>query len=442
MVNLFGPGAFGSARPAATRPALTPANGAGDPDDFYKDCTSPEARDGTEIRAGLLNALIANLRTLVRKSGQADSNLDDALLARAVRRQGLNYVASVGGTANDITVTLDPAPASYAEITGAVFSIVPSTSNSGAGTINVNALGAVALNQRDGAALRDRALVAGQPVQVICLGSSFRVLGITYPEVPVVLAANPIIYVRTDGNNANDGSANTAGAAFLTIQAAIDAAIRRFVLAGRSVTIQLGNAGTYGAFSVPPTPGSLVIQGDVANQASYIISGTGSGGLSGTSGVTGASVKIAGVTLRNGANNTNTLASVGGATIQLDRVTIDAVGTIGWAHLLALPNSSIQIIGNVTIGAQQCAVAFDAQGGNIEASNVTCQFSNPVISTAVARATNLGRISMFSTTQGGSVFSGKRYAVDLNSVINTFGGGANYFLGSIAGTTATGGQYA
>jgi hypothetical protein len=37
--------------------------------------------------------------------------------------------------------------------------------------------------------------------------------------------------------------------------------------------------------------------------------------------------------------------------------------------------------------------------------------------------------------------TGKRYDVTENGVISTAGGGANYFPGNAAGTTATGGQY-
>lgn len=108
MVNLWGPGAYGSARPSAARPALVPANGALDAEDFFKDCTSPEARDGTEWRSGLLNALIVNMRSYARKSGVPISNLDDDLMTRAGRR-GFNYVVA-GGTANALTAALDPAP--------------------------------------------------------------------------------------------------------------------------------------------------------------------------------------------------------------------------------------------------------------------------------------------------------------------------------------------
>jgi hypothetical protein len=38
--------------------------------------------------------------------------------------------------------------------------------------------------------------------------------------------------------------------------------------------------------------------------------------------------------------------------------------------------------------------------------------------------------------------TGTRYNGTLNSVINTFGGGANYFPGNSAGSVATGGVYA
>jgi hypothetical protein len=38
--------------------------------------------------------------------------------------------------------------------------------------------------------------------------------------------------------------------------------------------------------------------------------------------------------------------------------------------------------------------------------------------------------------------AGKRYSATLNGTINTQGGGANFFPGDVAGTMATGGQYA
>jgi hypothetical protein len=142
MVDLWGPDAHGAAQAAASRPSFVPDNGAGDPDTWYQDCSSPSADDGTEWRAAALNTLLAQLRGVVRKSGQADSNLDDLLLGRAIRSQRLNYVATVGGTANALTATLDPVPADWASLTGVPFRILVATASTAAATLNLNGLGA------------------------------------------------------------------------------------------------------------------------------------------------------------------------------------------------------------------------------------------------------------------------------------------------------------
>lgn len=142
MVDLWGPDAFGAAQAAASRPSFSPDNGAGDPDTWYQDCSSPSADDGTEWRSAALNILLEQLRGVVRKSGQADSNLDDLLLSRAIRSQRLNYVATVGGTANALTATLDPVPADWASLTGVPLRIRVANANTGAATLNLNALGA------------------------------------------------------------------------------------------------------------------------------------------------------------------------------------------------------------------------------------------------------------------------------------------------------------
>jgi hypothetical protein len=55
---------------------------------------------------------------------------------------------------------------------------------------------------------------------------------------------------------------------------------------------------------------------------------------------------------------------------------------------------------------------------------------------------NLYTLTDSQTFTGGGVITGSRYNVTLNAVIDTRGGGANYFPGSTAGSTATGGQYA
>ena len=63
-----------------------------------------------------------------------------------------------------------------------------------------------------------------------------------------------ILYVRTDGSDANLGVSNTAAGAFLTIQKALDVA-STYYAPGGEIRIILGLAGTYAAAS--PKPGTV-----------------------------------------------------------------------------------------------------------------------------------------------------------------------------------------
>jgi len=94
------------------------------------------------------------------------------------------------------------------------------------------------------------------------------------------LTAPRTLYVRADGNDNNDGSANTSGSAFLTIQAAVNAAYR-LDFNGNNVTIQV-NAGTYTSPVVTNAPflnggqlgGSLLIKGDLTTPSNVVVSTT------------------------------------------------------------------------------------------------------------------------------------------------------------------------
>ncbi|MEX7103004.1 hypothetical protein AB2C27_31920, partial [Pseudomonas aeruginosa] len=78
-------------------------------------------------------------------------------------------------------------------------------------------------------------------------------------QVPQI-TASPTLYVRTDGNDANDGSANTPAKAFATIAAAAAKGASAFYLGGKTLTIQLGNTGTYtGPGNLPATNGTILI---------------------------------------------------------------------------------------------------------------------------------------------------------------------------------------
>lgn len=185
MVNLWGPGAYGSARPSAARPALVPANGALDAEDFFKDCTSPEARDGTEWRSGLLNALIVNMRSYARKSGVPISNLDDDLMTRAGRR-GFNYVVA-GGTANALTAALDPAPVAGEIADGFRLLLNIASTNTGPATLNAGD-GAVAIQSPSGGALVAGDLTAATIVPVIRRGAVWRMVAFSINQIKATLS--------------------------------------------------------------------------------------------------------------------------------------------------------------------------------------------------------------------------------------------------------------
>jgi hypothetical protein len=74
-------------------------------------------------------------------------------------------------------------------------------------------------------------------------------------------------------------------------------------------------------------------------------------------------------------------------------------------------------------------------------ANLTATLSGaPAFSSQFAFADRLGFITNANVVYSGSA-TGTRYVANSNAVINTNGGGASYFPGSVAGSTATGGQY-
>ncbi|QEL26162.1 hypothetical protein FQV39_28790 [Bosea sp. F3-2] len=182
MVDLWGPGAFGAADAAAERPPYTPTNLPGDSDTHYKDCSSPAADDGTQWVSAALNILLAQLRSLARKSGITISNLDDDLLTRALRRSGANFRTGAG-SATALSITLDPQPADWAELTGATLKIVPANTNTGDATLAIAGLpGTKSILRPGGAALVPGDIGAGGILAVTFDGTAFQMMGLTQPS--------------------------------------------------------------------------------------------------------------------------------------------------------------------------------------------------------------------------------------------------------------------
>lgn len=134
------------------------------------------------------------LDALIAKSGRTPSSAVLTQVSDAVRSQRLNYVATVGGTANALTLTLDPAPAAWSDLTGTPLRLKVATTNTGAATLAVNALATVAIKRLDGSALQAGDLRAGQIAEVAYDGTNAQLL------TPPAAAPAKVTYYETPGS--------------------------------------------------------------------------------------------------------------------------------------------------------------------------------------------------------------------------------------------------
>lgn len=250
-----------------------------------------------------------------------------------------------------------------------------------------------------------------------------------------VLTAARTYYVRTDGSDSNNGLANTAGGAFLTIQKAVDT-ITTLDINGQTTTIQIAD-GTYtGAVTLKNVegnsiPGNLVIQGNNGTPANVHINVTGNAFISINVGCTW-DIKDMKIT----ATSFSMLAQR--AFLRFSNINFAASGI----HILGTFGGDIQAIGNYAVSGNATNHLYADATATVNTSNVTVTFSNSPVFTTFATSSVGGIISSINMafTNGGTV-TGKRYDVASNGVILTNGGGANFYPGNVAGTTATGGQY-
>lgn len=99
-------------------------------------------------------------------SGLSYGMSDDFLLAKAMRSQRLNYSAATG-SANALTIALDPAPTDLSELVGTPIRLLINATQTGSATLKVGNLAAVPIRYRDGRDLFAGELTAGDIVEVV-----------------------------------------------------------------------------------------------------------------------------------------------------------------------------------------------------------------------------------------------------------------------------------
>ncbi|TWB19525.1 hypothetical protein FBZ99_101298 [Rhizobium sp. ERR 1071] len=394
---------------------------------------------GSIIPAGAVENPQREIVSVITLAGLTPNGSDLTQVAQAIQAGQFNF-AVAGGTANALTATLTPAP--VALMVGMEVDLQIATANTGSVTLNLNGFGALPIKTLRGGALSKGDLPPGSIIKLKYAGTAWLFVGIAYSEVPLFPAAGTTIYVRPDGNDSNDGSANDAGHAFVTISGAINYIKQKYVLSSGGVGIKLGVPGTYASPGiVTGYAGTINIVGDASAQANYVISGAGAGAMIGGAG--GASLGFSGVTLLNNNTSAHTTSFTSGSVGSFGFVTFQASGSNTTQSHVFVSSGATANIGTGIVIASGCGFCWQATSGSIVFSTGTITFNGtPSFAQAVAYATMGGTITCQPTTAMSGSATGARYTATLNGIINSSGQGANYFPGSVAGTTSTGGQYA
>lgn len=246
-----------------------------------------------------------------------------------------------------------------------------------------------------------------------------------------VLFGNRDYYVRTDGSDLNDGSANTSTKAFLTIQRSINVCWT-LDFNGFTVTIHVAD-GAYsgGAFVDHPfLGGTLFIVGNTTTPSNCVIT-------AGTPFYASnfAIYNVGGFRLM-GASDCIFVSA--GAKIYLNGAM--EYGQSSSSHFNANGGGQIFIQSNYVFLGGAPVHWWATSQGYILAAGLTIKGTG-TFSVAFAYETTQGQATCYSDTFQ-CVATGTRYGVDTLALVFTNGAGANYLPGTVAGTTSNGGIYA
>lgn len=247
------------------------------------------------------------------------------------------------------------------------------------------------------------------------------------------LTANRAYYVRQDGSDSNNGLANTAGGAFLTIQKAVDTAAN-IDLGNYNVTVYVG----VGTWSAPTTlktlvgAGKVVIRGINNNFSDTVIDVVGSCFIGTYRGV----YEFSYMKIQNSFSGGCIQITGAGAVAQWGNVNF---GVAAGSHVVIIGGAYAEAVGDYTVSGSAPSHVGAYESSSVRIVSVTVTISGSPSFTSFVTAQRLGSVLVTGTTFTGTS-NGSKYNATGNGVIFT-GAGASYLPGSTAGTTATGGQY-
>lgn len=258
------------------------------------------------------------------------------------------------------------------------------------------------------------------------------------PGLREKLLADRTYYVRTDGSDANDGLANSAGGAFLTLQKAADVAFGTLDLGGFNVTVQVAD-GTYGAglyvVGAQVGAGRIVFAGNAATPGNVVVANTSN--LYTFIAEAGAFFSVKDMQVSSALRGC-LLASRGGVIYFANL----RIGAAAQHQIRAEDQGRIFAEGNYAVVASAGQSHWNTVGGGVirvQGRTVTLT-GTPNFPNGFAWATTCSAQFVNNNTFAGAG-TGPCYFAETNSTILA-GGVASYLPGNAAGTTASDGQYA
>jgi hypothetical protein len=363
------------------------------------------------------------------------SNSDLHQLAKGVQTCHYNYGDDVG-TTNHVVVVLTPVPDAY--YAGMVVRFRALHAPTGASDLDAGR-GAKPIKKQAGGNTNGSEWSVGDVVTVTYDGTNW-----TMPIPPQVMLYAPRDFYVNDstGNDANDGL--TAGTPFKTLQKAQNMCAL-FNLNGYSIYIHVAN-GNYGPVSCGPINGAGQINyiGNPATPNAVVVTNTAGSAF----GIT------VGLYLLNGFKVVSTGRASGQASagVWMTERGLVYLQNMEWGaaldgHLVADAAARAVFAGNTHLLSGNSAahvVAANASYVNydpVSVPNIAITAAITITSGFVLAQANGSIALTYGTITNPGNVTGPKYSASVNGVINSVGGGVNYYPGTVAGATSTGGQY-
>jgi hypothetical protein len=143
---------------------------------------------GTVATATHLNATQEEMLAVIESAGDDPDPDDLKQIVKVIRGGRLNW-RTAGGTANALTVALNPQLLSY--VAGLPLRVLTGgNANTGAMTLNIDGLGAKAIVKRSGAAMVAGDVPADSLLKLVYDGVAFRMIGLVASDINLQVAAN------------------------------------------------------------------------------------------------------------------------------------------------------------------------------------------------------------------------------------------------------------